>query len=64
LPKAPQWFRKRRLVQPALQLKRLAEYLPAMWAEALKQCDRWQRLLARTEGEKVTLDVQPEMNTG
>jgi len=57
-----QWLRKRRLVQPALQPKRLAEYLPAMWAEALKQCDRWQMLLARTEGEKVTLDVQPEMN--
>ena len=58
-----QWLRKRRLVQPALQPKRLAEYLPAMWAEALKQCDRWQTLLARTEGENVTLDVQPEMNS-
>jgi cytochrome P450 len=56
------WLRKRRLVQPALQPKRLAEYLPAMWAEALKQCDRWQALLAGTEGEKTTLDVQPEMN--
>jgi cytochrome P450 len=57
-----QWLRKRRLVQPAFQPKRLAEYLPAMWAEALKQCDRWQTLLARAEGEKVTLDVVPEMN--
>jgi cytochrome P450 len=57
-----QWLRKRRLVKPALQPKRLAAYLPAMWAEALKQCDRWQTLLARTEGEKVTLDVEPAIN--
>jgi cytochrome P450 len=57
-----QWLRKRRLVQPALQPKRLAEYLPAMWAETLKQCDRWQTLLAGMEGEKTTLDVQPAMN--
>jgi cytochrome P450 len=57
-----QWLRKRRLVQPALHPKRLAEYWPAMWAEALKQCDRWQTLLAGTEGEQVTLDVQPDMN--
>jgi cytochrome P450 len=57
-----QWLRKRQLVQPALQPKRLAEYVPAMWAEALKQCDRWQRLLAGMEGEKITLDIQPAMN--
>jgi cytochrome P450 len=57
-----QWLRKRRLVQPALQPKRLAEYWPAMWAEALKQCDRWQTLLAGMEGEQVTLDVQPDMD--
>jgi cytochrome P450 len=57
-----QWLRKRRLVQPALQPKRLEGYLPAIWAEALKQCDRWQRLLVGAEGEKTTLDVQPAMN--
>jgi cytochrome P450 len=49
-------------VQPALQPKKLADYLPAMWTEALKQCDRWQTLLAKGDGEKTTLDVQPEMN--
>jgi cytochrome P450 len=57
-----QWLRKRRLVQPALQPTRLAEYVPAMWAETLKQCDRWQTLLAGMEGEQTTLDVQPDMN--
>src|SRR5919108_1192414 len=57
-----QWRRKRQLVQPALQPKRVAEYVPAMWAEALNQCDRWQRLLAGTAGEKITLDIQPAMN--
>jgi cytochrome P450 len=57
-----QWLRKRRLVQPALQPKRLAGYLPAMWAEAQKRCDRWQTLLAAGDGQKTTLDVQPEMN--
>jgi cytochrome P450 len=45
-----------------LQPKRLADYLPAMWSEALKQCDRWQKLLAAAEGEKTTLDIQPQMN--
>jgi cytochrome P450 len=58
-----QWLRKRRLVQPALQPKRLAEYLPAMWAAALDRCDQWQMLLAGvTGGETTILDVQPEMN--
>src|SRR5262249_28652695 len=33
------------------------------WSEALKQCDRWQILLARAPGEETTLDVQPEMNS-
>jgi cytochrome P450 len=56
------WLRKRRLVQPALQPKRLAGYLPAMWTEALKQCDRWQAPLAAAKEETITLDVQPPMN--
>lgn len=56
-----EWLRKRRLVQPALQPKRLAGYMPAIWAEAQKQCERWQTLLAKSTGD-VTLDVQPEMN--
>lgn len=56
------WLRKRRLVQPALQAKRLAGYLPAMWAEARKQCDRWESLLAGAEGSEATLDVQPAIN--
>ncbi len=56
------WLRKRRLVQPALQPKRLAGYLPAMWAEAKKQCDRWESLLAGAEAGEATLDIQPAMN--
>jgi cytochrome P450 len=56
------WRRKRRLVQPALHPTRLAGYWPALWAEALQQCERWQALLAGTAGGQVTLDVQPAMN--
>jgi cytochrome P450 len=56
------WLRKRRLVQPALQPKRLAGYLPAMWAEAQKQCGRWETLLDAANGRETALDIQPAMN--
>jgi cytochrome P450 len=55
------WLRKRRLVQPAFQPKRLAAYLPAIVAEARALAERWRQRLA--SHREVELDVQPEMNS-
>jgi cytochrome P450 len=57
-----EWLRKRRLVQPTLQPKRLGDYLPAISNEVDKQCRSWQTLLEQAGGS-TTLDVQGEMNS-
>lgn len=56
------WIRKRRLVQPAFQPKRLATYLPSMTAESRQLATRWSEKLNPAPGRETTFDVQPEMN--